>query len=735
MEWMAKARGRTSARQRFHSWRRASHTAQHMQRGSHFNVALASTTAAATALNVEEAVSASERLRDTVMQIRALPSTDERTREVLARSARLPRLLEHERTVDTRVVGCASNVWLSVDDDGSGSASIRGESDSAISRGLIGVVADALSGLPLEEVASVQCDLVSDLGLSQASMPRSRANGALNMLQAVKGRANQILRQQRRAANAACRHNEMEHTKGNGDPSVGLVAGDSSKRKRCSTLKDDEGSPFPSLTVTANSTGASGTFAEMQERFLHPSAESVESMASVLAQKHVGVVAHFYMDPEVQGVLAAAKERWPHIHISDSLAMADAAVRMVEAGCTSVCVLGVDFMSENVRAILDEAGYGYVNVYRMASESIGCSLADAADSSKYASYLQQAAEADDPLHVIYINTSLRVKANAEYTVPTITCTSSNVVATILQAAYQAPGCSIWFGPDTYMGENIRKMLHALVELDDGSIQQLHSGHTAQSVQDLLQRLHTFNDGTCIVHDMFGEDVCKTVKELYADAYMTAHFEVPGEMFNLALEAQRRGMGVVGSTSNLLNFIDKRVRNAVAAVGSGKQRLRFMLGTESGMVTSIVNMVKQILHESDVSDDDVEVEIVFPVNNESINAPEPSNGDHLDVLPGPAAGEGCSSEGGCASCPYMKMNNIDALRRVLSLIGTDGEPLLELHKPRAYSERMSDGRTVAQAGCTPIMRMRHFAQHQQLPQELVSDIRSRHGRKVATASST
>lgn len=77
----------------------------------------------------------------------------------------------------------------------------------------------------------------------------------------------------------------------------------------------------------------------------------------VLAEKRVGVVAHFYMDPEVQGVLAAAAAHWPHINVSDSLVMADAAVRMAEAGCAAVAVLGVDFMSENVRAILDEAGY------------------------------------------------------------------------------------------------------------------------------------------------------------------------------------------------------------------------------------------------------------------------------------------------------------------------------------------------------------------------------------------
>jgi quinolinate synthase len=82
----------------------------------------------------------------------------------------------------------------------------------------------------------------------------------------------------------------------------------------------------------------------------------------VLREKRIGVVAHFYMDPQVQGVLSAAAEQWPHVHISDSLVMADAAVRMAEAGCQAVAVLGVDFMSENVRAILDEAGHTGVKV-------------------------------------------------------------------------------------------------------------------------------------------------------------------------------------------------------------------------------------------------------------------------------------------------------------------------------------------------------------------------------------
>lgn len=164
-----------------------------------------------------------------------------------------------------------------------------------------------------------------------------------------------------------------------------------------------------------------------QNKFLQPDPAVVDALVGQLAAKRVGVVAHFYMDPEVQGVLSSAgglgwapprgevrpsgwvgaatmagwpggeaeqrrqlfrrgvggrnatslsspwwaqsspfrvvggagcsrwrgcpsrgaasallmasplmvpaAERWPHINISDSLVMADGAVKMAEAGC------------------------------------------------------------------------------------------------------------------------------------------------------------------------------------------------------------------------------------------------------------------------------------------------------------------------------------------------------------------------------------------------------------------
>jgi quinolinate synthase len=48
------------------------------------------------------------------------------------------------------------------------------------------------------------------------------------------------------------------------------------------------------------------------------------------------------------------------------------------------------------------------------------------------------------LHVVYINTSLVTKAQAQEIVPTITCTSSNVLQTILTAYDQIPGLTVWY---------------------------------------------------------------------------------------------------------------------------------------------------------------------------------------------------------------------------------------------------------------------------------------------------
>ena len=155
-----------------------------------------------------------------------------------------------------------------------------------------------------------------------------------------------------------------------------------------------------------------------------------------------------------------------------------------------------------------------------------------------------------------------------------------------------------------------------------------------------------------------------IKEMYCDAFLTAHLEVPGEMFSLAMEAKRRGMGVVGSTQNILDFIKKAVQEALDR--NVNDHLQFVLGTESGMVTSIVAAIRNLLGPAKSSSPGAKVivEIVFPVSSDSIArtssslSPSPNSIAVRDVIlpvvPGVASGEGCSIHGGCASCPYMKV---------------------------------------------------------------------------------
>lgn len=473
-------------------------------------------------------------------------------------------------------------------------------------------------------------------------------------------------------------------------------------------LSDPSSGDFPTLVVRGDGFGARGAFAQAQAEVLDPDGESVAALTAALRATNTGVVAHFYMDPELQGVLYASD--WPHIHVSDSLLMADKAVSMADAGVDQVIVLGVDFMSENVRAMVDAAGHEQVGVWRVSDEEIGCSLAEAAQTTAYAAFLEKAAATPKPLHVIYINTSLRTKARAHHRVPTITCTSSNVVQTILQATAQDPGLSIFFGPDTYMGQNLEAMFRRYAAMSDAEIAALHPAHDRRSLARLIDQFHYFGQGNCIVHHMFGAEVVRRVEALYErdEIHVTAHLEVPGEMFELALRASHEGRGVVGSTSNILSYVKAQVE-----AGPRQRRLGFVLGTEAGMVTAIVRSIRGLLGRPAYRD--IEVEILFPVAAEAVTR---TSDAAMPLVPGVAGGEGCTAAGGCATCPYMKMNSLDALMDLLRRVPGGGG--LEAFAPRKYEELIG-GHTVAELGREPILHMRGFQRSGKIPDGLLQAV--------------
>eukprot|EP00624_Nannochloropsis_granulata_P006610 evm.model.NODE_49772_length_13611_cov_14.361252.1 len=216
------------------------------------------------------------------------------------------------------------------------------------------------------------------------------------------------------------------------------------------------------------------------------------------------------------------------------------------------------------------------------------------------------------------------------------------------------------------------------------------------------------------------------------------------MFSLAMEAAGEGKGVVGSTSNILSFILDKTKEAVREGGreGGRKRLQFVLGTEAGMVTSIVRGVERLLKEDEGGrKGGVEVEIIFPVAAEAISQTgEGGREGGLGVVPGVKGGEGCSTAGGCATCPYMKMNSLDALIDVLercpdssssssssSSSGSREIPQSLLpYLPPKREVQLRSGKSLGEVGAMPIVHMRALMKEGRLSEALVQDVLGRAG---------
>jgi quinolinate synthase len=415
---------------------------------------------------------------------------------------------------------------------------------------------------------------------------------------------------------------------------------------------------FPSLLIQAEKLTPQGAFAQNLAKFLEPDLETVQQIQKQLTEKSIGLVAHYYMDSEIQGVLRHLM--YQHIHIADSLQMGNAAIEMAKAGVKSIVVMGVDFMSENIRALLDANGFKHIPLYRLRKEEIGCTLASAAEKKEYLAYLTKASKNKPALHIIYVNTGIYIKGMAQKIIRTITCTSSNVVKLILQAYAQIPDLHIAFGPDTYMGRNLYALLHYYSGLGDVEIKKIHPQHTSETLKSCLKRFDFFKQGRCYVHEMFGETLVNKIKNDYPEALLSAHLEVPGEMFELAHEAVKQNKGVVGSTSDILKFVLTKIENT-----SDQNKIQFILGTESGLAGGMIGEVQKYLK---LKNSKQKLEIIFPVAEEAIS--QTHHKDHLgfDLMPGASAGDGCSINGSCADCQFMKMNSLDALIDLLEKIG-------------------------------------------------------------------
>ncbi len=117
-----------------------------------------------------------------------LDDWEDRYRYLIELGQALPPLADGEKTEESKVHGCVSQVWL-VSSQAGGRLSFRGESDAMIVRGLVAVLIALYSDRPATEIAETDAIAVFDeLGLRE-HLTTQRSNGLVAMVNRMRSEA------------------------------------------------------------------------------------------------------------------------------------------------------------------------------------------------------------------------------------------------------------------------------------------------------------------------------------------------------------------------------------------------------------------------------------------------------------------------------------------------------------------------------------------------------------------
>ncbi len=100
---------------------------------------------------------------------------------------RLQEFPESDKVPENKVPGCVSQVYVTATLE-DGKVKFQGDSDSQLTKGLVALLVEGLSGLTPEEIIQVSLDFIQDTGLNVSLTP-SRTNGFYNIFQMMKQKA------------------------------------------------------------------------------------------------------------------------------------------------------------------------------------------------------------------------------------------------------------------------------------------------------------------------------------------------------------------------------------------------------------------------------------------------------------------------------------------------------------------------------------------------------------------
>jgi cysteine desulfuration protein SufE len=129
----------------------------------------------------------SEKLDQIVERLKGTADPKRRYEYVLWLAKKLQPLPEEFRNDAFKVKGCVSQVYV-VGQLVDGTLHWQGDSDAAITKGLLALLIEGMEGLEPAAAASIDPGFLSETGL-QASLTPSRANGFLNILKMMQAQA------------------------------------------------------------------------------------------------------------------------------------------------------------------------------------------------------------------------------------------------------------------------------------------------------------------------------------------------------------------------------------------------------------------------------------------------------------------------------------------------------------------------------------------------------------------
>ncbi|MFM7456978.1 MAG: SufE family protein [Vulcanococcus sp.] len=131
--------------------------------------------------------SGSQKLDQIVERLKGTADPKRRYEYVLWLAKKLQPLPEEFRTDAFKVKGCVSQVYV-VGQLVEGKLHWQGDSDAAITKGLLALLIEGLEGLEPAAAAAIDASVLAETGL-QASLTPSRANGFLNILRLMQAQA------------------------------------------------------------------------------------------------------------------------------------------------------------------------------------------------------------------------------------------------------------------------------------------------------------------------------------------------------------------------------------------------------------------------------------------------------------------------------------------------------------------------------------------------------------------